>query len=393
MEIYKRRYFLLSICVLQLILTLERQVFDFLGYMWAPILANFFNIIFVIFGFFGGFQYKQKYIIMYMVWCVIWVAWNIFIICFYLRVGIFDKDSDVLNLGTGSASWWEVNGAGCRPVYSTNLTLTEPYPFRPIRPEQVTGCVLEYQYIETLHAAVQCFFAVLGGIGGATLCCVFNVENEPCRTPGGRPLSPRPMTPRRVKRRSVISRGSTSRSSQHEKHGSVRYNNTLHGSNRASYRRPKILHQNPVTRIIEQQQHNLDSSNTFSELNQLPFPVSSQSSLVPSSSPHWKKPLSHTNPLHQQNCTHSLSNDDIYNNRPSSARSSYSNYHGTRPISCFVEPGGASAYYIGSQATPQVFVANTHRRSSHRTPSTTAFLNSGPPPYDSSANFNSETAI
>jgi hypothetical protein len=43
--------------------TVERQVFDFLGYMWAPILANFFHIIFVIFGFFGTFQYRPKYII------------------------------------------------------------------------------------------------------------------------------------------------------------------------------------------------------------------------------------------------------------------------------------------------------------------------------------------
>lgn len=41
----------------------ERQVFDFLGFMWAPILANFFHIIFVIFGFFGVYQFSAKYII------------------------------------------------------------------------------------------------------------------------------------------------------------------------------------------------------------------------------------------------------------------------------------------------------------------------------------------
>jgi len=57
------------ICALQLIYlysqitTVERQVFDFLGFMWAPILVNFFNIIFVILGFFGTFQYRPKYII------------------------------------------------------------------------------------------------------------------------------------------------------------------------------------------------------------------------------------------------------------------------------------------------------------------------------------------
>lgn len=41
----------------------QRQVFDFLGYLWIPILLNFFQIIFVIFGFFGSFQYRPKYII------------------------------------------------------------------------------------------------------------------------------------------------------------------------------------------------------------------------------------------------------------------------------------------------------------------------------------------
>nr|CAD7265083.1 unnamed protein product [Timema shepardi] len=115
-----------------LVSTIERQVFDFLGYMWAPILANFFNIIFVIFGFYGAFQFRPKYIIM---------------------------DSDVLNLGTGSVSWWEVNGAGCRPIYPTNLTVDDPYPFRPLRPDKVMDCVLDYKYVETFHAALQCLLA------------------------------------------------------------------------------------------------------------------------------------------------------------------------------------------------------------------------------------------
>lgn len=38
-------------------------MFDFLGYMWLPIIANFFNFILVIFGFFGAYQYKTKYIV------------------------------------------------------------------------------------------------------------------------------------------------------------------------------------------------------------------------------------------------------------------------------------------------------------------------------------------
>jgi Na,K-Atpase Interacting protein len=42
---------------------IARQVFDFLGYMWAPILANFLHMVFIIFGFFGAYQYRAKYLI------------------------------------------------------------------------------------------------------------------------------------------------------------------------------------------------------------------------------------------------------------------------------------------------------------------------------------------
>lgn len=41
---------------------IERQIFDFLGYMFAPILANFLHIIFIIFGLFGAWQFRGKYI-------------------------------------------------------------------------------------------------------------------------------------------------------------------------------------------------------------------------------------------------------------------------------------------------------------------------------------------
>ena len=117
--------------------TVERQVFDFLGAMWGPILANFFHIIFVIFGFFGTHQLRPRYVIavsslfdllllfcvtfdhfypipcknhsfficnffffQYSVWSVLWVGWNIFIICFYLNVG----DVQRLRVENGSVS-------------------------------------------------------------------------------------------------------------------------------------------------------------------------------------------------------------------------------------------------------------------------------------------------
>ena len=42
---------------------LQRQVFDFLGYQWAPILANFLHIMAIILGMFGTVQFRFRYLI------------------------------------------------------------------------------------------------------------------------------------------------------------------------------------------------------------------------------------------------------------------------------------------------------------------------------------------
>jgi hypothetical protein len=67
-----------------------------MGYMWLPILANFLNIIFVIFGLFAVYQYSARYMLAYTVWTVVWLAYNVFIICYYLDVGDLDKKDDIL---------------------------------------------------------------------------------------------------------------------------------------------------------------------------------------------------------------------------------------------------------------------------------------------------------
>ncbi|XP_053676016.1 uncharacterized protein LOC128726243 isoform X2 [Anopheles nili] len=171
-----RRHFLLSICILQLLFLIERQVFDFLGYMWAPILVNFLQILFVIFGFFGAYQYRSRYILAYTLWSLLWLGWNIFLICFYLNIGILDRDSDLLNLGTGSVSWFEENGYGCRPTYPTNVTSEDPY--RPVRPEKVDGCLIEYHIVEVAHAGVHCALAVFGIFGAICLGQTFLDEDD-----------------------------------------------------------------------------------------------------------------------------------------------------------------------------------------------------------------------
>ncbi|NXR78970.1 NKAI1 protein, partial [Pycnonotus jocosus] len=137
---------------------LERQIFDFLGYQWAPILANFLHIMAVILGIFGTIQYRSRYLMMYAVWLVLWVGWNAFIICFYLEVGRLSQDRDfIMTFNTSlHRSWWMENGPGClvTPVLNSQLAPEDHHVIT------VSGCLLDYQYIEVLSSATQIFLAV-----------------------------------------------------------------------------------------------------------------------------------------------------------------------------------------------------------------------------------------
>ncbi|NXF73445.1 NKAI2 protein, partial [Sclerurus mexicanus] len=177
---------------------LERQIFDFLGYQWAPILANFIHIIIVILGLFGTIQYRPRYITGYAVWLVLWVTWNVFVICFYLEAGDLSKMFylQYCHLRTGASkgpkefcvqnsipsphinsslvllqetdliltfnismhrSWWMENGPGCTVTSVTPAPDWAPEDHRYIT---VSGCFLEYQYIEVAHSSLQIFLAV-----------------------------------------------------------------------------------------------------------------------------------------------------------------------------------------------------------------------------------------
>ncbi|NXE27725.1 NKAI1 protein, partial [Ardeotis kori] len=146
-----------SFALLQ-VAALERQIFDFLGYQWAPILANFLHIMAVILGIFGTIQYRSKYLMMYAVWLVLWVGWNAFIICFYLEVGRLSQDRDfIMTFNTSlHRSWWMENGPGClvTPVMNSNLAPEDHHVIT------VSGCLLDYQYIEVVSSATQIFLAL-----------------------------------------------------------------------------------------------------------------------------------------------------------------------------------------------------------------------------------------
>nr|XP_035940613.1 sodium/potassium-transporting ATPase subunit beta-1-interacting protein 4 isoform X2 [Halichoerus grypus] len=147
---------LIFLCTFQLVTALERQVFDFLGYQWAPILATFVHIVMVILGLLGTIQYRPRYIVVYAVWTAIWVTWNVFIICFYLEVGGLSKDSELLTFSLSRhRSWWHEHGPGClREEPEAGLGPPDGPALGP-----GVGCVLERGYAEALHSALQILLA------------------------------------------------------------------------------------------------------------------------------------------------------------------------------------------------------------------------------------------
>uniref|UniRef100_A0A5F7ZDC2 Sodium/potassium-transporting ATPase subunit beta-1-interacting protein n=3 Tax=Macaca TaxID=9539 RepID=A0A5F7ZDC2_MACMU len=152
---------------------LERQIFDFLGFQWAPILGNFLHIIVVILGLFGTIQYRPRYIMVYTVWTALWVTWNVFIICFYLEVGGLSKDTDLMTFNISvHRSWWREHGPGCvrRVLPPSAHGMMDDYTY-----VSVTGCIVDFQYLEVIHSAVQILLSLVGFVYA---CYVISISME-----------------------------------------------------------------------------------------------------------------------------------------------------------------------------------------------------------------------
>ncbi|XP_016054390.1 PREDICTED: sodium/potassium-transporting ATPase subunit beta-1-interacting protein 3 [Miniopterus natalensis] len=148
---------------IKMLSALERQIFDFLGFQWAPILGNFLHIIVVILGLFGTIQYRPRYIVVYTVWTALWVTWNVFIICFYLEVGGLSKDTDLMTFNISvHRSWWREHGPGCvrRVLPPSAHGMLDDYTY-----VSVTGCVVDFQYLEVIHSAIQILLSLSGRKG------------------------------------------------------------------------------------------------------------------------------------------------------------------------------------------------------------------------------------
>ena len=358
------RNVLLVFLVLQLISTIERQIFDFLGYMWIPILGNFFNIVFVIFGLFGLYQYRSNYILAYTLWTIFWLGFNAFIVCYYLDVGDLDSDDDILSFGTGSFSWWLVNSPGCQPHYNT--TKVPENANHPLKPSFVVGCQMRFQDIEVTHAAIQ---IVISGVGlllatytthyymtvinpkreKQGVKAMYSIEYSPSHRDTSNPntleretdlqsmengverYQASAMTPRRVKRRSY--RNSTR--SHKEKSMSRKENHnrlSLPKSARTSARSHKSI--NPVTRLIDADQNRADSS------------TSNEAERYGQINPGFQGDASRPNSIYNL----SGPPTDMEASRPQSALTSYSNFH---PAQRRVVGGSSAAGSARVGALPQ----------------------------------------
>nr|XP_034307663.1 sodium/potassium-transporting ATPase subunit beta-1-interacting protein 3 isoform X2 [Crassostrea gigas] len=174
---------LMVVITLQLLSTLERQVFDFLGYMWAPIIANTVQIICCILGIFGTYQMKAQFVVVYSTWSLMWLGWNIFVICLYLEVGVLNRNRDlfILTIGTKNKSWWLEHGIGCKITNDTWMSENPVKTSRLIPPEEaVEGCLLDYYYVEVIHAGVQCLLALIGFTSSCVSISAFKEEEESC---------------------------------------------------------------------------------------------------------------------------------------------------------------------------------------------------------------------
>ncbi|XP_068705640.1 sodium/potassium-transporting ATPase subunit beta-1-interacting protein 1-like isoform X1 [Montipora foliosa] len=167
------RNILLILLVLQLLLVLERQVFDFLGFMWAPIIANFIHIAFLIVGIFGVHQYRTPYIITYSVWCLLWFGINLFIISLYLEIDRVTHTDDWLSLKTDHQSFWAKNGIGCKPVTTIDTSTVDG-----TKTSTIEGCLLHFTYVESIQSGAECILAFAGFWLGCWVARSFMEEDD-----------------------------------------------------------------------------------------------------------------------------------------------------------------------------------------------------------------------
>lgn len=149
-----------------LLLTLVRQIFDFLGQIWLQIIINFFTIILIIVALFGIRQNRISYLFSFTLVALFNTFWNLVVISVHFKAN--DLSEDLLSLYTGATSWWHTNGPGCLPYSITNI---QPSLNNIIKSNTMSGCRIDYHLIEATQAAVH---GALSFMAVVICCCLMS---------------------------------------------------------------------------------------------------------------------------------------------------------------------------------------------------------------------------
>lgn len=155
-----------------------------------------------------------------------WIAWNLFVICVYLNIGFLSRyDPYILNLNTGSKSWWFTNSIGCsekiesklsnlkyeqemEQIKSLLLSSTVAYSFSSLTSASYsyssstssietnsisnsstniledliqTNCLVPFYTIEIAQSAILIILGILCVIFGLLLANAFNEDDDTCK--------------------------------------------------------------------------------------------------------------------------------------------------------------------------------------------------------------------
>lgn len=198
------------IIILNTLLLIERCAFDFLGFMFTNIIVDLLYLIFLVVGLFGALQFRVNYVVSLTVTTLLWIAWNIFIICVYLNIsGLNRYEPMFLNFNTGKTSWWLTSSFGCKTdIFSeleklqiqeqlnaargstesnttatsfavNSLVLFNADPkYKQLNRLIETDCLVPFYFIEIAHSSVLIVFGIIVIIFGLLLSNALNEEDD-----------------------------------------------------------------------------------------------------------------------------------------------------------------------------------------------------------------------
>jgi len=169
---------LIFVIILQILVVLQRLVFDFLGAVWGLILSNFLHLLLVVVGLFGVLHYRPRLLGLYIFWLLLWMAWNAFVLCIFQEFGMLKRDIEILDLGLGQKSWWYKNGPNCTVTGSPSSRSGTLSWLEGEDKARIEGCLLPYYHIESGQAGLQILLALLAFILGCAVLHDYVTEDD-----------------------------------------------------------------------------------------------------------------------------------------------------------------------------------------------------------------------